>query len=117
MENEVVQPPSVTKDETPVDPKDPHGLLSSRWLWRELGEAQTNEQVLAVLAKVKSIVGDNLITIKIELPVPVYCRIMHCAWVANRFKEINEMSMKAYLDRAMQLMEYNLKNIHLKRNS
>jgi hypothetical protein len=117
MENEVV-PPQVEEKVTPEGgQKDFPGLLNARALWHKLGEAQTNEQVLAVLAEVKNTVGDTPINIKIELPVAVYTRIMHCAWVAQRFGEIKELSMRNYLDRAMQLMEYNLKNIHLKRNS
>jgi hypothetical protein len=97
--------------------KESKGLLNSRWLWRKLDEAATPEQMMAVLAEVKQTVGDNPITVQIEMPVPVYLRIMGNAWWAKKFGEISEMSMHAYIDRAVQVEEYNLKTLHVRRNS
>jgi len=72
---------------------------------------------MAVLAEVKQTVGDNPITVQIEMPVPVYLRIMGNAWWAKKFGEISDMSMHAYIDRAVQVEEYNLKTLHVRRNS
>jgi hypothetical protein len=97
--------------------REPKGLLNSRWLWRKLDEAVNEEQMYAVLAEVKKSVGDNPVNVQLEMPVEVYLRVMGNSWFAKKFGEISELSMHAYLDRSMQVEEYNLKNLHLKRNS
>jgi hypothetical protein len=99
------------------EPKEAKGLVNSRWLWRKLEEAATEEQMYAVLAEVKKSVGENAITVAFEMPSSVYIRVMGNCWFAKRFGELNELSMRAYLERAIQVEEYNLKNLHVKRNS
>ena len=97
--------------------KESKGLLNARWLWKKLDEAATPEQMMAVLAEVKQIVGENPINVNIEMPVAVYTRIMGNAWWAKKYGEINELSMHAYLNRAAQVEEYNIKNLHVRHNS
>jgi hypothetical protein len=96
--------------------RDPKALMAIRLLWRELDGATNQAQVMAVLAKVTQASGGEPLTVQLELPVQVYTRIMNCAWLAKQLGQIEEMSMHSYIDRAMQLMEYNLKTLYLRGN-
>jgi hypothetical protein len=93
------------------------GLTHVRWMWRDLDNAKTYEEMLSVLARVKEAAQGRDVTIHIDVTPDVYVRIMGNAWFAKDCKEIEELTMRAYLDRAMQLMEYNIKAIAVKRRA
>lgn len=101
----------------PVETREFKGLLNAKWLWRELSEAKTEPQIYAVLAKVSEALAGHQINVQVELSPESYIRIMGDAWFARVYGEIDEMSMRAYIDRALQLMELNLKSIAVKRRS
>jgi hypothetical protein len=97
--------------------KETKGLLNAKWLWRELGEAKSKEEIYLVLEKVTTELAGNPINVQVILAPEAYTRMMYAAWLAKSYGEITEMTMRSYLDRAMQLMELNLKNIAVKRRS
>ena len=105
----LVLPPDDPANKPPNPPK---GLLEVRFQWRKLEEAQNFDEVKPILAQVLQDAGGKSVHIQLELTPDMYVRIMGNAWFAMRFKEINELSMKAYIIRALQLEDYNLKNLN-----
>lgn len=97
--------------------KDSKGLLHVRSSWIKLQEAKNLEEVYAVLREVAEAAGTNTVHVQLELTPEMYLRIMGNAWFAFDDKEIDELSMRAYIYRSLQLMEYNLKSIAVKRRS
>lgn len=100
-----------------TDAKENKGLLTVRYLWRELESAKNEEQVFSILARVAEAAGGKTVHVQLELPPEQYIRMMGNAWFAKYYKEIDEMSMRAYLDRAMAIMELNLKSLAARRRS
>jgi len=98
-------------DETPQG----KGLGSGRWHWEALRQAKTNEQFRMVLAQVLDKVKDSDVTLTIHLPGAAYVRIMGNAWLARLYGEIEDVSPQDYMDRALQVMDINLKNVAAKR--
>ena len=88
---------------------------SSRWHWEALKQAKTDEQVRAVLAQVLEKVGDTDVAMTLHIPGSSYVRVMGNAWLAKQYGEIEEISPQAYFDRALQVMELNLKNVAVRR--
>lgn len=88
---------------------------TARWSWEALRQAKTNDQCKAVLAQVFEKVRDGDATLTIHVTGPEYVRIMGNAWLAKQFDEIEGISPQAYFDRALQVMELNLKNLAVKR--
>ena len=88
---------------------------SSRWHWEALKQATTGEQFRAVLAEVLEKVGDDDVAMTLHIPGPAYVRVMGNAWLAKQYGEIAEVSPMAYFDRALQVMELNLKNLAVRR--
>lgn len=88
---------------------------SSRWHWEALKQATTGEQFRAVLAQVLEKVGDGDVTLTLHIPGPSYVRVMGNAWLAKQYGETEEVSPMAYFDRALQVMELNLKNVAVRR--
>ena len=91
------------------------GLGSGRWHWEALKQAKTRDQFRTVLAQVLEKVKDGDVALTLHLPGPSYVRIMGNAWLAKQYGEIEELSAKAYMDRALQVMEINLKNVAARR--
>ena len=89
---------------------------TARWSWEALKQAKTNDQCKSVLAQVFEKVGDGEgYTLTVHVTGPAYVRIMGNAWLAKQFGEIEEISPQAYFDRALQVMEINLKNVAVRR--
>lgn len=88
---------------------------SSRWHWEALKQAQTSEQFRAVLAEVLEKVGDGDVTVTLHIAGSAYVRVMGNAWLAKQYGEIEEVSPMAYFDRALQVMDLNLKNVAVRR--
>ena len=88
---------------------------SARWHWETLKQATTGEQFRAILAQVLEKVGDDDVTLTLHIPGPSYVRVMGNAWLAKQYGETDEVSPRAYFDRALQVMELNLKNVAVRR--
>lgn len=88
---------------------------SSRWHWEALKQAKTSAQFKAILAQVLEKVGDGDVTVTLHIPGSSYVRVMGNAWLAKQYGEIEEVSPQAYFDRALQVMELNLKNVAVRR--
>ena len=88
---------------------------TARWSWEALKQAKTSDQFRAVLAQVLEKVGDDDVTITLHVPGSAYVRIMGNAWLAKQYGELKEISPQAYFDRAVQVMEINLKNVAARR--
>jgi len=88
---------------------------TARWSWEALRQARTNDQCKAVLAQVFEKVGDGDATLTLHVTGPEYVRVMGNAWLAKQFGEIEEISPQAYFDRALQVMEINLKNVAVRK--
>jgi len=88
---------------------------TARWSWEALKQARTNDQCKLVLAQVLEKVGDSDVTLTLHVTGHAYVRIMGNAWLAKQFGEIEEINPQAYFDRALQVMEINLKNIAVRR--
>ena len=88
---------------------------SSRWHWEALKQAKTSEQFRAVLAEVLEKVGDGDVTVTLHIAGSAYVRVMGNAWLAKQYGEIEEVSPMAYFDRALQVMDLNLKNVAVRK--
>lgn len=88
---------------------------TARWSWEALKQAKTSDQCKSILAQVFEKVGDGDATLTLHVTGPAYVRIMGNAWLAKQFGEIEEISPQSYFDRALQVMEINLKNISVRR--
>jgi len=88
---------------------------TARWSWEALKQAKTSDQCKAILAQVFGKVGDGDATLTLHVTGPAYVRIMGNAWLAKQFGEIEEVSLQAYFDRVLQVMEINLKNVAVRR--
>jgi len=60
-------------------------------------------------------VEDGDVTLNLHIPGSAYVRVMGNAWLAKQYGEIEEVSLMAYFDRALQVMDLNLKNIAVRR--
>ncbi len=58
---------------------------------------------------------DGDVTLNLHIPGSAYVRVMGNAWLAKQYGEIEEVSLMAYFDRALQVMDLNLKNIAVRR--
>jgi hypothetical protein len=96
--------------------KESRGLLMVRLSWKKLQEAKTLEEMTAVLQEVAAAAGSETVHVQLELTPAMYVRIMGNAWFAFNYKEIDELSMRAYIYRSLQVEEYNLKTLHVRRN-
>jgi len=67
------------------------------------------------LAQVLEKVEDGDVTLNLHIPGSAYVRVMGNAWLAKQYGEIEEVSLMAYFDRALQVMGLNLKNIAVRR--
>jgi len=67
------------------------------------------------LAQVLEKVEDGDVTLNLHIPGSAYVRVMGNAWLAKQYGEIEEVSLMAYFDRALQVMDLNLKNIAVRR--
>jgi len=104
----------MSEEEVPGQEKE--GLRgTARWSWEALRQARTNNQCKSVLAQVFEKVGDGDVTLTLHVTGPEYVRTMGNAWLAKQFGEIKGISPQAYFDRALQVMEINLKNISVRK--
>ena len=60
-------------------------------------------------------VEDGDVTLNLHIPGSLYVRVMGNAWLAKQYGEIEEVSLMAYFDRALQVMDLNLKNIAVRK--
>ncbi len=67
------------------------------------------------MAQVLEKVEDGDVTLNLHIPGSAYVRVMGNAWLAKQYGEIEEVSLMAYFDRALQVMDLNLKNIAVRR--
>lgn len=88
---------------------------TARWSWASLRQANTAPEFQKVLADIFGKVGDGEVTVTLHIPGPAYVRIMGNAWLAKQYGEIEEINPQAYFDRALHVMEINLKNIAVRK--
>jgi len=106
----------IAMEKTGTTPKDTKGTVT-RWHWQKLAEAQTKEQVQAVIAEVLASLGGDDVQIKIMVSPQQYGRIMQLSWLAGRYKEIDHLSAGNLIERSLQLYEQYLKELVLRRRA
>jgi len=88
---------------------------TARWSWEALRQAKTAQEFQAVLAQMLEKVGDGEVAVTLHIPGSAYIRIMGNAWLARQYGEIEEINPQSYFDRALHVMEINLKNVAVRR--
>ena len=111
MTETIITTTEVKPEEKPEERK---GLQGIRWSWKKLEQAESQEEVRTILARVMEEAKPE-VEFTLAVPKEVYVKIMGNAKLALYCGEIKEMSLELYIYRALQVMEGNIKAIWLRR--